>query len=89
MSKNNPPVKKFYAYILLDQLDKIKKIPGAISKHKEYGNQIQVKGAEWAEGNISITYWNKEAEDPKNSKINICTLRPDTMGGPDNDDSPF
>jgi len=89
MSKNNGPVEKYWGYIQTDNLDKIKKIPEAIRKHKEYGNQIQVQGAKWAEGNISITFWNKDAEDPKDSKINICTLRPDGMGGADNDDSPF
>lgn len=94
MSKNNP-VKKYYGNIVHQNAKKIINNEKLVTQWQDSKgvthDQIKIKAAQWADGNISIQVWDAESKE----SINLAYLRVENqqeemMITPKvNDDNPF
>jgi len=89
-TKKAPPVSKTWGNIkyenLLDIIENRKNmITEWTDKNGNTHKQIAVKGAQWANGNITIQAWDKE----KKETINLIYLKPDIQIEKEEDDFPF
>ena len=77
------PVKKLFGSVSLDGIKKaVVSIPGKVQESEKYGKQLQVQGAEWEDGAISISIYNGETKESINiGRLMLSKFTDDNQGG--------